>query len=926
MYAPQTESIGASGESFVMAEFQELGWGSVRNPDHDLGTDLLLMARRPDRFDLGILVGAQVKNGESYFSSVELDTESGHQIGWWYAERDNKHFDYWRNHSLPHLLILRNPQTRTSYWVHITGDVIKSTGKGSRILVPASQTVSESSRDALTAVATSPAKSGGFDGSAWNVGNPVRETDRLRYACIAPRLVAPHANLGGVIPDAVEAVAMLMQGRFTDLLDLSTHDKRASDERIAGLGSWEWDLFDALWLWVVEGDLAKLEDLDDGDRGLERATLAALRATAYAELARPKEGLSAVEDAEANEGFSSVDAEWLRTHKARCLTQLGRLDEAHRCALEVQRLRAIAPHDPTATALVASSTALIFDVISFGGGDIAELIQSIDTTTRWWRATTIATGLQRQFEDAYRAWGRDKSEIWFASDTAGDSLRSASLLAGVSGDHGGWSNALSLLARRELMRAESGGADVVVSALQDLLRTGSRRDLIAAVKRIGDDGPVEPLIQVCRELELETTPRSCLNAALGLLLHAGDFAQTAEADRHADWLIRALEDPDTVRSRLKPVFLLENALLEALQGLMASVSPEVMCRIRDHLIALMTIEDQGMANGYRHILSRVSHDLWSEEDLSQLSKRRGDNWELQEDIDSVLASHREEFRESLLARIRRGDLAALASFGDVRDLPEEAVRGAIEVLSRRIAQQLQAARNGTYRFGGHDLGRTLVILNAWHAGSADWRTVLDLLSERWAHSNHISGAIRSISGHAERIPGPVAAELKTALAGVAERSPDLTQQGLWSHHDDFRSLAKLAVSRLSPEEVSDTVVRALLRGRSEDRQALGGILSDRRSPGDMSLLLVLSGDDDVATRVEAIVGMTRWALDDETQMELRDQARLLIEGGGPRVARAVSSYVAVQPVSDLRTFILEDLRGHASALVRNRVSRALADG
>lgn len=304
-------ATGTSGQSFVKGEFEELGWGAVPSPQHDLGTNLWLMARDENRFDLGALVGAQVKTGKSYFKSAKKDEESGEGVGWWYAEKDDSHFDYWSEHTTPLILVLRNTKSKTSYWVHVTSDAINSTGKANKILVPASQTVDESSRHALAAV----------------------------------RQVQPQ------------------------------------------------------------------------------------------------------------EGLGTIDLAWLKSLEARCLVEPGHLEEARGLALEVQKLRAVAPNDPTAGALVAVTTTLVFDMSGFGMGNIGELIQSIDTSTRWWRSQTIASALEKLFCEQFKTWGRDSSITWVAADTVWTSLHSATLLAGLNAVHVGWRNAMSLLARRELMKA-----------------------------------------------------------------------------------------------------------------------------------------------------------------------------------------------------------------------------------------------------------------------------------------------------------------------------------------------------------------------------------------------------------------------------------------------------------------------------------------
>lgn len=67
------------------ANFELLGWGAVENTTHDLGTDLFLMARDNRRFDLGLLVGAQVKNGPSWFRNQPAFDDAGRtavHMGW----------------------------------------------------------------------------------------------------------------------------------------------------------------------------------------------------------------------------------------------------------------------------------------------------------------------------------------------------------------------------------------------------------------------------------------------------------------------------------------------------------------------------------------------------------------------------------------------------------------------------------------------------------------------------------------------------------------------------------------------------------------------------------------------------------------------------------------------------------------------------
>ncbi|MCT1617336.1 DUF4365 domain-containing protein, partial [Kocuria indica] len=96
MRAGKNERIGASGETKVKAKFEDLEWGTNYNHEHDLGTDLWLHARDARRFDLGVLVGAQVKSSDDGDGSYFSRPTAGDEVeGWWYSESAQDHFKYW---------------------------------------------------------------------------------------------------------------------------------------------------------------------------------------------------------------------------------------------------------------------------------------------------------------------------------------------------------------------------------------------------------------------------------------------------------------------------------------------------------------------------------------------------------------------------------------------------------------------------------------------------------------------------------------------------------------------------------------------------------------------------------------------------------------------------------------------------------------
>lgn len=81
--------------------------------------------------DRGLLVGAQVKAGPSFFKETKT-TDDGEVLGWWFRDRKRSHVDSWAEHAVPHLIVLHDLDTEKSYWAHVTPESIVSTGKGVR--------------------------------------------------------------------------------------------------------------------------------------------------------------------------------------------------------------------------------------------------------------------------------------------------------------------------------------------------------------------------------------------------------------------------------------------------------------------------------------------------------------------------------------------------------------------------------------------------------------------------------------------------------------------------------------------------------------------------------------------------------------------------------------------------------------------------
>jgi Domain of unknown function (DUF4365) len=117
---------------------------------------------------------------------------------------------------VPLLFVVHDLATGVSFWVHVTADKVVDTGKGAKIFVPRDSTVDQEHVDQLLEVATADLGHPGWEGSPWN-RRSIPPRDRLRYALLTPRLIAPHPNLQVEEFAPEEAIALIIEMRLGGL-------------------------------------------------------------------------------------------------------------------------------------------------------------------------------------------------------------------------------------------------------------------------------------------------------------------------------------------------------------------------------------------------------------------------------------------------------------------------------------------------------------------------------------------------------------------------------------------------------------------------------------------------------------------------------------------------------------------------------------
>ncbi|MEV0363976.1 DUF4365 domain-containing protein [Nocardia fusca] len=943
MRAGATEETGSAGQSVVQSEFEKAGWGVADNPYHDLGTDLWLMVRDERRFDLGILIGAQVKTSTNssadskYFKEPVKDAENGEVTGWKFRDSVD-HFHYWLSHAVPHIVILHDLEGKSSYWAHISEESVSWSSKTATVYVPRSQVISVEKLGPLVDVVGRARAGAQWEWSAWTDERKASPREELRYALLTPRLIAPHPNSSPVKLTASQSVGMLVLGRLErfNLGEIETKlTKRDSPyttpDQARVSPDWTWKLFAAIYDYISVGELKVFEPLlrcmmkrRNAKGNPERlALIAVVSAAALLEEAKPDEALSLLDDAIRLDVAYPVDNAWMLVQKARALREVGRMKEARDLALSVQNVRGVAPNDPTATAIFAAAAQIVFTASDWGEKDVSKVVSDSDTVSAWWRSQQVSTSLSKNLEQEFVNWSESSSRNLEVHSGAWLGLRSASLMAGLVGDHNGWRRPFSLIAKLQLLSVcADSPIDLVVNSLHTLRVSGDADSLDRAMLKIVEFGPAAAARKIASEIDLNQSTSTTARSDLAILIGAGDVMATADADRCAAWALKMLHDKEGYIGRIHPTFAVDVFVLKLLIAVGAAASPGAVRDIIDHLAELPAQEDQAAAHYYGVLIGSLPHESWEPDDRRRLALRNGDHWELADAYDKLLMNGDEVIRARVFDEANKGSWRALTAFDSASEVPEYIVKVQIRALSERVRKLIGDAHSFSYHMGGVDSGRMLTVLNMWHSSQADWTAILEMLADPHVHPRDKRATLFQISDNPKRVPAAVILRLEPILQDIEVRQlPD------WLDLPEVRRLATEALVSLHPDSFSIDRQMLLMRGGSDERITLARILARLHRQSDLGVLMLLAYDVRPEVRAEAAWSIARWVISGTAHPEAREFLESLVatDPGTLLARRAVSGLGSLPAASHEGGVLLQLLRRHISSVVRRQVEIAVQD-
>jgi Domain of unknown function (DUF4365) len=924
MRASQQEQTGGVGVSETMGAFERIGWGPARNEEHDLGTDLWLAVRDVRRFDLGMMVGAQVKGGPSWFGEPKRDNQ-GALEGWWFRYGQS-HFDYWLQHKIPHLVVLYDLDERLAYWVHVTNEAVIPTGVESKILIPKINTVDYEHLDDLIEVAASGLAGVPWEGSIWKAGAAIPLVEHLRHALMVPRLIAPHPNAGRGKPiTADQAVAMLMQARLGELARYAMEypeipamtDAPESED-------WNWRFAGAVYARVTASDIEPLiRSVDDAPTASQRAVAGAAAASALIENCDSEAAIDLIDPLIASDEHAAVDQNWLRVQRARAHAEIGQMERAHEDAIAAQGTRALAPHDATAGAVSAATAVLLFNTAA-AATDLETVFTSADTASGWWRSQGVSNALGHAHDQTFERWGGVDGRD---DDGAHDQLAAAEMTASHTGDQAGWSHLASRRAKDLLIRTtrHADPADAA-TALSALRMAGDHRALVQAIQRLADDGPALAVTVAAAEVSPATATRTTAHADLSFAEHGGDLFDEPTATRVCTWALKTLRNPEAFVARTRPSYAVHMVVLEALAGVVRGSDPDARRSVAEVLLALEP-QEQVLATKWAQVVRQLPHSAWNAGDADQAdSVARQHSYPL----DGVLLGvatrlGSDAARQHLLSRVASGSYNDLNGIADVRELDDQLVKPQIATLAGSARGIITDAQEGHYGIGV-DAVYALTLLDLWHPDVAEWEPVLEVLASDAVSVDNKSATLTLLAEQSQRIPGGIRTQLIPTARRIAAREGAPTP-GLFPGHADAAAEATtlgMALGAFDAAEASAQVTR-LLTGSTDDRYWAAVIAGRGDDPLQRGALLSLIADNNPHVRAAACAGLARIAAQVSDPIVFA-ALRACAEDPGRAVAIQLAyglGWIArgqTDEANEVVAQIRQSLQTHPSAFVRHLAS------
>lgn len=913
-----TTTTGSHGEIQVAEMLTAIGWAPPGKVSQDIGDDLFTMARHTvvvedntSTWDLAAPVFLQVKSSPKAYAAP-TGKRAG-QPGWWFSEESKYKFDHWLEFGLPYLVVLVDIKRRVAYWAEVEAKAIDTTKKRRRIFVPQSQTIDADHLAALNAVAVK-RRASGLAGLAWNgMLDQLPVADRLRYALTMPRVIAPHVNRSFSTLTYVEAIALILRGRGTDLQYGSQDgDRFPAVSGWADHPEWGWRLAYGLRAVVSDGtDFDFSELISRAPEPFEANACRVVQAFVHHAWGRTQEALDVLVP---HPSTLPADLGWILNHKAAMLLELDRPYEAAEVAKSALVTVAALEGDLSISAIRGAAASTLYAAADVGASDLGEVLTAADNASAWWRSVDIADGLSRDLNSRFEGWSDAARTRSMRSTPIGD-LHAAAMVAGLAGSWGAWRHINGQIAK--MLLTSSADEPTVKWALETLVEVGDTAAVKNASRKVWNDGPVEVLKRVSAELAAASWPKRSEGAIIGLLGCGGDLLDATAADNVIKRVFRAIDDDGPTRRFAGGFTDRWSELPDILTQVLKAASPQGHEECAARIVGFLPDAPEGIA----HALVRVNAAL----NIEHLSD------ELQTQLIAAALQRTGSLRIWLLEPLAAHNPAAVAALRELADNgSEEATRSLLaaggddprdyESLGASSATDVQQRVNRARETPGISFGSArpdqllTLCMCAFHSRNPSlWQTVIDALSAGVLAGPTITESIHWLAQHFSELP----VETQHQLRHLA---PALTVDGDPNVTDDIQGCRTVLVVATGGFDAEQAYAHLLTLALTSPTTA-ARVARVWKGPEKLTFLAGLCVHDQWQVRAWAVYGLVEHAA--------------LVSGDAAAVANVLTAALAHEPscqvmeyaaaaMSDSTAPELQELRirlsSHPSATVRTALS------
>ncbi|MDO4792093.1 MAG: DUF4365 domain-containing protein [Buchananella hordeovulneris] len=928
----QATSLGEAGESYIKAQFEELGWIATPIKYQDTGTDLYLCPRDADGNEMPVLIGAQIKSGPSFFKYPKKDKRRN-TIGWTFYS-DRKHADRWLDHPLPHIIVLYDHKTRIAYWNLITRESVRKTKKGYAIFVPKDKLITQELAEQLAENATELIiRKNSWAFTAWTGSNNIAADAKLRYALIAPRLIAPHPNLYITEIDGLQTLSTILLDRNhlrriansetlhtpfsctdTQVEDLKLVVKDADDE-------WAWQAAHALFESTYKSASKPLINLySDTLPSNRRAVAAVITAAFHIDNLDTTRAIKLIDRALAHKDYHPVDSAWLKVQRARLLLEQGNDEDAKNTASEVLAIGVKYKSDLTAAAIASAAIEIIFD-ITWGEVKLLDtLITLKDNPADWWRRHLIAGGLDDHLELSFKDHCSRGSNISGARTDPHNTFLSASALANYAGNHRAWRWAQITHARSlASLPAKTFEFNQTELAIRLFRKAGQESDLSSLLEILKLRAPVTEYCHTANEVDLQHSTRTSIEADLSTLARLNDFLSDEKVEEIFDWAMGILNPEHRANNSWAYNARICDKTLDLLTTLIGRLNNVQLGTIAD--LTMRSLESSSIApsTSLHNLMLRLPNDRWTNSLLNtaHLIRKVLDS-QSAKIVDKILISARHASWQSIIHEYLELDIPLIELVHNFADFPNAFIPN----LATQLQSGIESASEGIngYIYSGTDNPVVhLAQIASLDADQSLWSTVISMLERM---HNYPFDQRRAL-GLCLRYIDSIEQHNREHLLRVA-RSIDGSNDPISSfvRLEPIRRLTIPLIARLIDEEEFSRLVTDLLGGGPSGKSLASFALASRPTFQEYRTLLALASDSDATISSNAIFALSQIAAPADADHGLRKMfSRILVEGSLFQADALISGLKKNPNVREFRDLV-ETALEHPSWLIRSTAKAA----